>query len=142
MLPKLQGFGPGLPLLILRTIYELARARIKLARLETREIARLNEAAIQAARGPGDSPVDAGYVARIARVVPRLARIVPWRSDCLVQALAAQRLLAARGIAGTIVIGARMETTSGFAPHAWLKCGELAVTGGEVEDYTVLYGNC
>src|SRR5438105_4652201 len=38
----------------------------------------------------------------VSRAVREVARVVPWHSKCLDQALAAQRMLARRGLASTI----------------------------------------
>ena len=119
-----------------RVALELARARIVLARLDARMIPRLNARAAQ--RGgvlSRSSKVDA-----VAWLVPRIARRLPWRADCLVQALAGQRCLGASGLASRVVIGAETSSAAGFSAHAWLVCGERVVTGGDISRYTPLLG--
>jgi hypothetical protein len=65
--------------------------------------------------------------------VQAASRYTPWSNTCLVQVLAAQRMLRERGIAGAIYIGAVPGDGSsgsvGLEAHAWLKCGDLFVTG-------------
>jgi hypothetical protein len=76
-------------------------------------------------------------VERVAYAVPIMGLRVPWRSDCVVQALAARRWLARGDIAARICIGVRKDE-QGFAAHAWLKVGERIVTGGDVSSYAEL----
>ena len=61
------------------------------------------------------------------------AGFTPWESTCLVQVLAAQRLLQKRGIAGVFYLGATntgaRDETSGFFAHAWLMCNGEFITG-------------
>jgi hypothetical protein len=76
---------------------------------------------------------------RIGWAVRAATGYTPWRSSCLVQVLAAQRMLQQRLLPGAIYIGASLEegpgegarsaTDSGLEAHAWLKCGELFITG-------------
>lgn len=123
---------PALP----RAVWELARARVALHRLEAAAIPVLNERA----RKSGTQGVSHGeIVERVSRIIPAAAGRVPWRSDCLVQAIAAQAMLAAAGVAGRIVLGVD-RAQAGIEPHAWLMAGDAVVTGGPVERYTVLLG--
>lgn len=133
--PGLRQFVPFV-LLSCRALLELARARLRFAHFSVREIEALNAAA----RKQGGELEDGQrrLLGWIAYVVPRIARIAPWRSDCLVQALAAHRWLAAHRIGSEIVIGVDHPQGGPFGAHAWLKCGEMMVTGGEVDRYTVI----
>lgn len=67
--------------------------------------------------------------------INRMAARVPWRSDCLVQAIAGQRLLAAKGIASEIVVGTAKRPDGSFESHAWLRQCERIVLGGDVTSY-------
>ena len=71
------------------------------------------------------------------------ANFTPWESTCLVQVLAAQRLLQKRGIAGVFYLGATNTGASdeapGFLAHAWLKCDGEFITGEPGHrNYTVI----
>ena len=76
-------------------------------------------------------------VERVAYAVPIVGLRVPWRSDCVVQALAARRWLARGRIAADVCIGVRKDE-QGFQAHAWLKVGERIVTGGDVSTFAEL----
>ena len=65
----------------------------------------------------------------------------PWESKCLVRALAAQRLLCRRGLSSTLYLGCGMEEGKMVA-HAWLRFGEMYVTGGDGGGYTTVARFC
>jgi hypothetical protein len=68
---------------------------------------------------------------RIGWAVETMSRHVPWESRCLAQALAAWWMLGRRGIPGTVYFGIAHNPEKPFNAHAWLRCGELLVTGGK-----------
>jgi len=122
-------------------LFEIAWARIILRQAAAGGIPVLNARSASDGRGPADcTAADQAAIARIGWIVPRVSARVPWRSDCLVQAIAAQRLLSRRNLAGRIVLGIENEAESGFGAHAWLAFGDSIVTGGEVARYTILLG--
>ncbi|RPF71535.1 lasso peptide biosynthesis B2 protein [Aurantiacibacter spongiae] len=123
-----------------RATYELSRARLALRTLGIADIEQRNALSSDRGRDPDAArPDDAEIAARAGFVIERLASRMPFRSDCLVRALAAQSWLTQRGIATRIVIGAQFSPSREFGPHAWLSYGETIVTGGDVAPYTVLY---
>jgi hypothetical protein len=91
-------------------------------------------------RRPGDalaSPLDEAaqtLAAVTGWAVATAACHLPWRSSCLVQALAAQRMLMRQGIPGVLYLGAAIDAGNGrgkaIDAHAWLKCGDEFITGG------------
>jgi len=112
----------------LRAVAELALARLRHALTPVRVL--LREAS---ARQETLNARQHALVRRVGYVVPRVARRLPWRADCLVQALAAQRWLSARGVAGVIRIGGRIGPDGAFEAHAWLTVGDDIVTGWDIE---------
>jgi hypothetical protein len=70
---------------------------------------------------------------QVGWAVCKAAQFTPWQSTCLVQVLAAQRMLQQRHIAGAFYLGA--ATGSGedegqvLSAHAWLKCDNEFITG-------------
>ncbi|TIX48964.1 lasso peptide biosynthesis B2 protein [Alteraurantiacibacter aquimixticola] len=120
-------------------LLEIAFARWRLRGLVGRDLVEANGQAVTRGRNCREARSgDAEAVARVAWLVPRVAKRVPWRADCLVQALAGQQMLLRRGIASEIVIGADGRPDAGFIPHAWLRYGERTVTGGEIGHFEVL----
>lgn len=130
--------GPAVWIDLLRAVHELAIARYRLGSRAPQEL-------LLHARAPGSanhphrsSPDIARLVDRVAYVVPRAAARVPWRADCLVQALAAQRWLGRKRIPTTFHIGLPTESSDEFEAHAWLKHGEIVVTGGDLSGFVPL----
>ena len=80
------------------------------------------------------SPQQKRLIRRVAFAIPCMGARVPWRSDCLVQALAAQRWLGRAGILAKIDLGVR--TIDGVEAHAWLIAGGRIVTGGDIGPFT------
>ena len=97
------------------------------------------DAVVQAPLEPSAraTALDVGWAVRTA------ASFTPWESTCLVQVLAAQRMLQKRGIAGVFYLGATKsgvwDEPPGFLAHAWLKCNDEFITGESgLRDYTVI----
>lgn len=132
-LPPLRDW-PRLAHYSARAVVELVRARIVFSGISLPEIQARNAANQDSAIPQSAAPL----LGWIAYVIPRVAYRMPFRADCLVQALAAQRWLASRGIGSAIVIGAERPADRPFGAHAWLACGSRIITGGETGQYTVL----
>lgn len=77
-------------------------------------------------------------IERVAFVIPRVAARMPWRADCLIQALAAARWLGRHGVATTLTFGVPRGKSADFEAHAWLKAGDRIVTGGDISGYRAL----
>ncbi|GMN01950.1 lasso peptide biosynthesis B2 protein [Erythrobacter sp. MTPC3] len=116
---------------------ELVRARWTFRTFDAKDILPRNDAArsLSSASPPANR---ASKIARIAYVMPRVARRLPFKSDCLIQAIAAQDWLSRLGMASAMQIGVQKPDTKPFEAHAWLLCGETVVTGGEIAHYEVL----
>lgn len=82
---------------------------------------------------------DPRLIGRVGTAIVRAAARVPWRSDCLVQALAAQSWLAAHGVSSRLHVGVAPAAT--ISPHAWLTCQGEVVVGGDISNQVELYAN-
>src|SRR5438132_3059431 len=67
--------------------------------------------------------------ARIAWAVERVSRVVPGARSCLVQALAAQVLLARRGCHSSVRIGVAHPSGESLRAHAWVESEARGVLG-------------
>lgn len=76
----------------------------------------------RAPRGAGPDPRSVG------QAVKRATRAVP-RATCLVQALAAQGLLARHGLDGELHLGAMHSPEGGLDAHAWVECDGHVIVG-------------
>lgn len=127
--------GRALQADIVRTIGELALARVYHLITPIRRLP-LGKNTRPTAAEPTELSADQhDLLRRVTYVLPRMARRVPWRSDCLVQALAARRWLASVGIQGKIRLGARGGAQAGFEAHAWFTVGDAVVTGWDIEGF-------
>ena len=87
-----------------------------------------------------ETPIEASP--RNARLIYELMesmfRRIGWKDSCLIRALTAKKLLNRMGEKCTLYMGVRKREGEGLSAHAWLRCGKLTVTGGEIRDeYTV-----
>jgi hypothetical protein len=109
--------------------------RVRLAMRRT-ELPRVVEGIrAEAGRRPSD-PIDPRA---LGAAVMGLLALLPTDSRCLVRSLVYLTLISRRGVAGTLVIGARTEPE--FAAHAWVEvAGDpmLPSGDGEFQPLTVL----
>jgi hypothetical protein len=130
-LAKVLALSPADALLLACAAAELLRARIALARTPAAAIvARLV--------APAAPHGDAATAARVGRAVRAAAGRVPFRADCLVQVIAAERMLRRRGQVGAVTLGARREADGSFGAHIWLTCAGVTLNSGPLEGYAVI----
>lgn len=122
------------------TIIDVALAATELAIARVRLNSRHAQASIAASTGNATEldPCQTALVERVAFVIPRVAARLPWRADCLVQALAARRWLDRGGVATTLTFGVPRNKPAEFEAHAWLSVGAEIVTGGDISGYVPL----
>ena len=122
-----------------RGLIELVRARVAFGRLEARAILARNHA-VQASACTEAASSNPALAQRIGYIIPRISARLPWRSDCVIQAMAAQNWLAANGLASEIQIGVERPVDGPFGAHAWLVHAGVVVTGGDIARYDLLVG--
>jgi hypothetical protein len=84
---------------------------------------------------------DLQYARLIGQAIRSAANNTPWKSVCLPRAVAAQWMLRRRRIAATLYLGVAKddEKPEKLAAHAWLRCGDIIVTGkAGMEHFTVV----
>lgn len=128
-LAQLSALDSKARLALVRAVVELLGARLRLALSPTRNLV---------GQRPGGVGTDQQKIAEIGLAIRRMAARVPWRSDCLVQAIAAQRWLAREGIGSTIHVGVDCNGDRPLDAHAWLTAGDWVVVGGDVGRYARL----
>jgi Transglutaminase-like superfamily len=108
----------------------LAFSRVRFAFVSTRcllrDLAFRRHAAPRAGR-----PLDLRLVAWSIRAV---SRRVPWRSDCLLQAMAATAWLRKAGYAPEFYLGVRSGASGDIEAHAWLTVDGRVLVGGSGPD--------
>jgi len=80
---------------------------------------------------PAQPAPNPGAAERVGWAVRGAAARTPWESACLVQALAAARMLQERGLPATLYLGAarKPDRREELHAHAWLRCGKVVLTG-------------
>lgn len=81
-----------------------------------------------------DGPVLA-RAARIGATVGLAARHTPWRSECYPQAWTARILLGLARVPHVVSFGVRRDGDA-LVAHAWVRVGDLVVTGGTGHSWT------
>jgi len=119
----------------------LAAARYVLHRTTPDDVLQRNRAAaavgLASLRSAG-ADKDAQDGAAVAWSITWTSRRLPWRADCLVQALAGQRMLMRRRIASEIRVGTTKHDDGRFEAHAWLVCGPQVLLGGDINRFEPL----
>lgn len=77
------------------------------------------------------------YAMKVSRVVDRVCSKTIWESKCLVRALTAQKFLKRKGIATTLYLGCQTKNEE-LKAHAWIRCGQFFVTGGNGKDFAMV----
>jgi hypothetical protein len=78
-----------------------------------------------------DLPDNPHQLKQIAWAVNTISRYTPWQSKCLVQAMAAKRMLQSRKIVSTLYLGVTRSNPKVLEAHAWLRSGSIYLTGGQ-----------
>ena len=73
----------------------------------------------------------------IRNIVLLVCKHTPWESKCLVQALLVQHFLKRKGIATTLYLGVNKDKQDHLMAHAWVRCGEMIVTGQYEKDHFI-----
>jgi hypothetical protein len=81
------------------------------------------------------SPTD---LRRLSCAIAAAAARVPWRSDCVLQAMGAQRWMRCRLCGGDFFVSVRKDPQGALLSHAWLRRGDLIITGGADLEFEVL----
>ncbi len=83
-----------------------------------------------------DSPFDLNdkqkpIVLSLEKSMRRAIRFLPWKIRCFARAITAKRILGKQNIPSTIYFGVAKDSYSKMIAHAWLRSGDIIVTGKE-----------
>ena len=82
--------------------------------------------------------VDEYRVAKeIREIVLLVCKYTPWESKCLIRAMLVQHFLKHKKIATTIYLGVNKDDLNNMKAHAWIRCGEMIVTGQYEKDHFI-----
>ena len=80
-------------------------------------------------RGGADGVPDPDAARRIAWAVAAAAGAVPWRSDCLIRAVAGVLWARRLGLPFEFHLGVRRGAGDALEAHAWTRSGDVVMTG-------------
>jgi len=80
------------------------------------------------------------HARRVRWAIGVAAGHTPWQSNCLAQALAARGMLKWRRTPSTLHLGVRKDDGGQLEAHAWLRCDNMAVTGGRGQEHYAVLG--
>jgi hypothetical protein len=79
-------------------------------------------------------------ILNIKYVIACASKHTPWQSKCLVQAFTAKTMLKKRNIRSTVYLGVAKDKNGEMIAHAWTRCGEIYVTGGNGHNHFTVTG--
>lgn len=106
----------------------LARIRLLLPFARTAPQLGLQSQETAAVTQAGDAP----RIQRITRAIRVAGKLTPWKSTCMVRAVAGLRMLEKRGIDSTLYMGVAKDKQGRMIAHAWLRSGPYYVSGDDV----------
>jgi len=116
----------------------LAVAELARRGLPFRHVVRLLQPAVVA---KDLKPGEADRIAdRVAWAIAAAARRAPWRAVCFHEAIAAQRMLARRGVAAVAHYGVLRDDQGHLPAHIWISVADRIVVGGGVGDHVRVTG--
>ena len=136
-LKKFRSIDRAQKTLIIIAVKELALARLYFSLFSTETIFKELE---KQSLGPG-SNIDKSHLHRIAMAIDVAAANVPWRADCMIKVIAANRWLRRLGVASHFKIGVRKDMSNRLIAHAWLNVGDSVFVGGDISGYGIIDGS-
>ncbi|MBU0515534.1 MAG: lasso peptide biosynthesis B2 protein [Proteobacteria bacterium] len=124
--------------LLIEAVFWLGTARVAISLLPFRRIAPyLGE---HMAQTPEETdPRALGVIRGVAWGVATASRHLPWECKCLARAVTGKQMLRRRGVPSTLYLGLAKDETEKLEAHAWLRSGEIIITGyQEMDRYTVV----
>lgn len=124
VLERFRHLGRERQSLLVEATYELALASASVALLPFRRAIVRGSTPLAARRRPG-------ALKTIVWAVEAAGRRLPWRTVCIEQGIAAQRMLRRRGIDARLHYGARNDhVASRLEAHVWVTVDGVPVIGG------------
>lgn len=80
-----------------------------------------------------------GLLKKISHAIHIVSPYTFWESQCLVKAIAGQKMLKRRNIDSTLYLGTAKDEDGLLIAHSWLRSGSYYVSGSEgMENFTVV----
>lgn len=75
---------------------------------------------------------DIAHIRHVTKAIRVMSRYTPWKSTCMVRAVAGLQMLEKRGIESTLYMGVAKDKQGQMIAHAWLRSGSYYVSGDDV----------
>ena len=75
---------------------------------------------------------DIPRIRQVTKAISVISRYTPWKSTCMVRAVAGLKMLEKRGIESTLYMGVARDKQGQMIAHAWLRSGAHYVSGDDV----------
>jgi hypothetical protein len=75
---------------------------------------------------------DIPRIQQVTKAIRVISRYTPWKSTCMVRAVAGLKMLEKRGIESTLYMGVARDKQGQMIAHAWLRSGAQYVSGDDV----------
>ncbi|MNO30878.1 hypothetical protein D3C76_208260 [compost metagenome] len=75
---------------------------------------------------------DIARIQHITKAIRVMSRCTPWKSTCMVRAVAGLKMLEKRGIESTLYMGVAKDKQGQMIAHAWLRSGSYYISGDDV----------
>ena len=121
-------------------ILELLAARIRLSAVAAEKILGDLRSPLSGPPRQPKNPLANSDVEHLSWAIAVAAQHVPWRSDCFIKTIAADRWLRRHHLQPDFYLGVTKDEQGIFAAHAWLRYGDLTITGGRYDQYSKLIG--
>lgn len=108
--------------LFLEALVELLRSSVLLNILSFKRIMQIYPPPVVPAYSEAS-----GLPEEIKTAIRTACHMIPWKSRCLVRALAARAMLSRRGISSKLSLGVLLDDRKKISAHAWLTTGNLEV---------------
>jgi hypothetical protein len=115
--------------LIPEALWRLFLARIQLLRPFSRTAPKLGIQSQETAGVTRES--EAAKIQQITKAIRVASRLTPWKSTCMVRAVAGLKMLEQRGIESTLYMGVARDKNGQMVAHAWLRSGASYVSGDD-----------
>jgi len=86
----------------------------------------------------GDTNSGQEVIGEVKKAIERAGIISPWKNRCLVESLAARRMLNRRRIPSQISLGVALDENKELIAHAWIRAGDTQIVS-EGGDYREMY---
>ena len=117
---------------------ELLGARFRLSTVPAEKILRDLQTPLAISQDPKLDCSPLLNIERLSWAIRIASRYVPWRSDCLVQAMAADRWMRQHALITEFYLVVAKEPPNSLTAHAWLRYGDFTLTGGNSAKFSIL----